>query len=83
MWPATVMDKLELRVPTASEWKTVAVFLDDNVTTPYKIIRMTGEPAPMTTLGFAGQIFGINDVEEHIDGGFSAFVSRVAPIMKN
>jgi hypothetical protein len=71
-----VLSATELRIPTASEWKTVVVYVDHNPT-PYKVIRMTGEPAPMTTLGIARERFGIDNVEEHIDGDFSIFVSRI------
>lgn len=80
------METLELNVPTASEWKTVAMYLMSNPTTPYKIIKMTGEPAPMTTLAVSGRTFMIHDIEEHIDGGFSAFVTRAdvfEPTKKN
>ena len=80
------MSVLELRIPTASEWKTVAVYLGTNLETPHKVVLMTSEPAPMTTLGVSGRLFMIHDVEEHIDGGFSAFVTRAdvfSPTVKN
>jgi hypothetical protein len=65
-----------LKIPGAAEWKTVAIFLGDNVEIPHKVIKMTAEPAPMTTLYISGKTYAIHDVEEHIDGGFSVFVSR-------
>lgn len=72
-----VKSATKLNIPSASEWKTVVVYLDSQ-DVPYRVIRMTGEPCPMTSLGIARERFVINNVEEHIDGGFSVFVSRSA-----
>jgi hypothetical protein len=67
-----------LNIPTAGEFKTVVVYLKGNPAIPHKVIKMTSEPCPMTSLGIGREFFLIHDVEEHIDGGFSVFVSRSA-----
>ena len=62
----------QLHVATASEWKTILLYVND-APQPHGVMRMTSEPAPMMRLGYRNQLFYIVDVQEHIDGDYSVY----------
>lgn len=62
-----------LHVSTASEWKTVVFYVGDDPR-PRTTTRVTFEPVPMMRLSVNEKLYEVVDIEEHIDGGFDAFI---------
>lgn len=66
----------DLHVATASEWKTIILFVGQR-SVPLKASRTTFEPYPSMRINVDDYLHEIVDIDERIDGGFNVYAIPV------